>query len=185
MAIAQHCRLPEVAPQIVRFTACQNCCPFGDGVLDMLAHFFHCGRLNQRPDNGALLQTITHFQVFHGSGELADKGVIYRLLNIEAVDADADLARVAEFIGDGPFHRGIDIGILKDDVRRITAQLHRDFFHGLGGIAYQRFSYRRRAGKGDFAHLMAGHDRIAYLRGIACDRVKYAVRDARLFGEGK
>jgi hypothetical protein len=39
----------------------------------------------------------------------------------ETVHAHADLACVTEFIGNGPFYRGIDVSIVKDDIRRVTA----------------------------------------------------------------
>ena len=44
-------------------------------------------------------------------------------MNIEAVDADAGLPGVAELGDQRALDRFIDIGVVKDDKRRVTAEL--------------------------------------------------------------
>ena len=44
-------------------------------------------------------------------------------MNIEAVDADAGLSGVTELGDQRALDRFIDIGVVKDDKRRVTAEL--------------------------------------------------------------
>ncbi|SAG82555.1 Uncharacterised protein [Enterobacter hormaechei] len=139
MAVTEYGWHPEVAAKFVRFTPSQHRGALRYRIFDVLTHFLDSRRLNQRADNDALVQTVTHLQRLHRIGKLIDELVIDRLLNIETVYADADLPGVTELIGDRAFDGGINIRVLENDIRRITAQLHRYLFHGLCGIANQRF----------------------------------------------
>ncbi len=48
-------------------------------IFDVLTDFFDSRRLNQRADNDALVQTVTHLRRLHRIGKLIDKLVIDRL----------------------------------------------------------------------------------------------------------
>ena len=61
-------------------------------------------------------------QLRHGSGQFFGKGVVDAFLDQEPVGADAGLAGVAVLGGDGPLHRGIQVGIVEDDERGVAAQ---------------------------------------------------------------
>ena len=56
--------------------------------------------------------------------------VVDPLLHIDAVGADAGLAHVAIFGRHGARHRGVEIGVVEYDERRVAAQLQPDLFHG-------------------------------------------------------
>ena len=61
-------------------------------------------------------------------GESLGEGVVDAVLHQDAVGADAGLAGVAVFRGDRALDRGIDIGVVEDDERRVAAQFQRRFF---------------------------------------------------------
>ncbi|MNR32535.1 hypothetical protein D3C85_1501290 [compost metagenome] len=108
----------------MRFTARQYRSTFRHRIFHVLSHFIDGGTFNQRANDHALILTVAHFQRVHRLGKFCHKGVIDGFLNEEAVHADAHLSGIAKFIGNGPFHGGIYIGIFKDDIRCITPELH-------------------------------------------------------------
>lgn len=69
------------------------------------------------------LAAIAHFQGGDASDEFIAELVVDGAMNIEAVDADAGLPGVAELGDQRALDRFIDIGVVKDDKRRVTAEL--------------------------------------------------------------
>ena len=181
MTVPQYGWHPEIAAKGMRFTARQHGCATSNSVVNMFTYLVDRCAFNQRPDDDAVLKTISHLQRLHRISEFIHKFVVDGFLNIEAVHADAHLPGIAKLIGDRAFHSRVDVCILKDDVRSISPQLHRDFFHGFCGVTHQRFANRCRAGEGDFSHVPAGHNRVADFVRIPGDRVEYPIRYAGLF----
>src|SRR5712672_2954502 len=78
--------------------------------------------IDQRPDHRTRLEPVGDL---HRTGRLSEalgEGVIDAVLHQDAVGAHAGLAGVAIFRGDRPLDRGLDIGVVKDDERRVAAQ---------------------------------------------------------------
>ena len=67
-------------------------------------------------------------QLAHRLLEFFRKAVIHAVLYIQAVSADAGLPGVAKLRGQRAFHGVIQIGVIKDDERRVAAQLQRHLF---------------------------------------------------------
>ena len=93
----------------------------------MLFHFCYRFFIDQRPDGDAVIQPVADVQFAHCLLQFFGKTVIHAVLHIQAVGADAGLPGVAEFRGQRAFHGFVEVGIVKDDKRRVTAQLQRHF----------------------------------------------------------
>jgi hypothetical protein len=111
------------------------------------------------PLRHALLAPVADLQLPCFGDELLDEGVIDPGLHVDAVGADAGLARVAVFRDDGPLGGGIQIGVVEHDEGRVATKFHRNLLHRVGGLADQLLSDLGGAGEGDLAHLLAGHHR--------------------------
>src|SRR5215469_7837944 len=58
---------------------------------------------------------------------------------------------VAVFRGDRALDRHLDVGVVKDDERRVAAQFHRGLLDRGGALLHQQFAHLSRAGEGQFA----------------------------------
>ncbi len=83
----------------------------------------------------------------------ADECLINPFLDEYAVGADAGLTGITEFADHGSLHGCLEIGIVENDKRCITAEFHRRPFHRAGTLLHEQFSDSRRAGKSKLAHL--------------------------------
>jgi hypothetical protein len=122
----------------------------------MLFHLLHRLHVDQRPLHHAGFDAIAHFHGGNLRAQLLRKLVVNAFLHEKPVGADAGLSGIAELGRHRALDRGIDIGIVEHDKRRIAAELERDLLDGAGALRHQQFSDFGRAGEGEFAH-----DRIA------------------------
>jgi hypothetical protein len=60
------------------------------------------------------------------------------------------MRKVAVFGGHGTFHGRINIGIVKHNKRRISAQFHGESLHGTRTVPHQLFTHLGGAGEGQF-----------------------------------
>ena len=111
------------------FAAHLDACAFGDGIGDVLFDFFHGLLVNHWTGGDACIYAVTDVQLSYCIGELLRECVINAALYIQAVRADAGLAGIAVFGGDGAFDCCVQIGVVKYDERCVAAQFHRYFFH--------------------------------------------------------
>ena len=65
------------------------------------------------------------------------------VLDQEAVRAHAGLAHVAVLRGQRALDRGVEVGVVEDDERRIAAQLQRHLLHRRGALGHQLLADRR------------------------------------------
>ena len=110
----------------------------------------------------------------HRAGQLVDERVVDLVLREEAVGADAGLAHVAELRGERALDRGVEIGVVEDDERRVAAQLQPDLLHRAGGLAHQELADFGRAGEADEAHRRMLAHRLADRRRAAGEQVEDA-----------
>src|SRR5712671_3957928 len=83
-------------------------------------HTFRATGITAYLANGGALE---HAQEMAGYESPRGKGVIDAVLDQHAVGADAGLADIPVFRGDRALDRHFDIGVVKDDERRVSAQL--------------------------------------------------------------
>ena len=77
---------------------------------------------------------IADLQSLHRASELFEEFVGDPLVHIHALVADADLAAILEARQHGSTNRRADIGILRDDERRLAAELEPQELQVFGGV---------------------------------------------------
>ena len=87
-----------------------------------LSGFPSCARYSEQCGD-TLFKPIADLEFCHGRFELVGKGVINAFLHIDAIGADAGLSIIAKFGDQRPFHRRVEIGVVKYDEGCIAAQL--------------------------------------------------------------
>ena len=135
------------------------------------------------PWHDARLRPVADFEPADGVGQLGDEGVVNPVLRIDAVGADAGLAHVAEFRGDRAVDRGVDIGVVEHDERRVAAELEPDLLHRPRRLAHEELADLGRAGEADEAHRRMLAHRLADGGRIAGQHVEDARRKAGADGE--
>lgn len=111
----------------MRFAAGDHLRAFGDGIGNVFFNFGHCFLVDQRAGGDAVLQAVANAQFFHRLLQLLCETVIHPVLDVQAVGADAGLPGVAELRRQRPLDGFIKVGIVKDDKRRVAAQLEETF----------------------------------------------------------
>lgn len=91
----------------------------GDQEVDVLAVL----RRHQRPELGAFLGAGAEPQAFEAAGELVDELLLAFAVDVEARVGRADLAGVERRPGEVARDGGVDVGVGRDDARRLAAEL--------------------------------------------------------------
>ncbi len=115
--------------------------------------------------------------------ELLDKGVVDLVLGIDAIGADAGLAHVAEFRDHGAFDRGIEIGVIEHDERRVAAEFEAELLHADRGLPIKNLAHFGRAGETDHAHRRMLAQHLADGSGLTGQHVEHTLREAGLLGQ--
>lgn len=105
----------------------------------MLLDFRHGFFINQRPDSDVGLQAVADRELIYRLVEFFRKTIVNAVLNIQSIGADTGLPGVAKLRSQRAFDGFIQIGIVKDDKRRIAAQFQRHF---LMSLAHCSISWR-------------------------------------------
>ena len=156
----------------------ENARTLAQGIGDMPLDLLKRRGVDHRSDNDALLGAGADLHRRNPGGELSRKRVIDARLDQDAVGADAGLPAIAEFGGDCPFDRQIDIGIVEHDERRIAAQLEAEPLDAVRRPLHKQRADAGGSGERDFAHGLVGHQLLADLPRHACDDVNDTRRDA-------
>ena len=109
--------------------------------------------VDQRALGDALLGAVADLHRLDLGGELVDEGVVNAVLHVDAVGADAGLAHVAIFRHHGAVDRGVDVGIVEHDERRVAAQFHAGLLDGGRAHGQKLGADLGRAGEGQLAHV--------------------------------
>ncbi len=166
----------------------QQACALGQGVGDVLLDLLHRLFVDQGADLHAVVEAVSDPQRLRRLRQLGDELVMDGGLHIEAVGADAGLARVAVLRGHGARHGRVHIGVVEDQEGRVAAQLQTHLLDGVRRLLHQQTADLGRAGEADLAHRLIGRQFAADGRGRAGDDVEQAGRQARLFrqnGQGQ
>ena len=115
--------------------------------------------------------------------QLVGEGLEHALLHIDAVGADAGLAGVAVLGDHRAFDRGVEIGVVEDDERRIAAEFQRELLDRVGALAHQQAADLGRAGEGELAHQRVARHLAADLAGRAGQHRQQALGHAGALGQ--
>ena len=83
------------------------------------------------------LQPVADAQLLHGLDELVREGVVDLRLHDEAVRAHAGLAGVAVLALDGARDRGVEVGVVEHEERRVAAELERHLLHRARALRHE------------------------------------------------
>src|SRR5262249_53583938 len=115
---------------------------------------------------------------FHGRGEFGGERIVDGILHEDAIGADAGLAGVPVFGGDGPFNGGIEIGIIENDERSVAAEFERELLDGSSALRHQQLADFRSAGESHLANEGIGRKLAADFCWFAGDDVEDPCRNS-------
>lgn len=119
--------------------------------------------VDQRALLGVAFETCAHHHLADSFLQFLHKVVINTRLDIDPVGADTGLPGIAVLGGHQPGHRGIEIGVIKDDERGIATELQAHFLDRAAGLAHEQFAHRCRAGERYLANHRVGGQLLTHL----------------------
>ena len=165
--VGQHGRRIEEAGPVRRLAAGQHFGALCHRVVDQLDHLVAAFFVDQRAERDALVEAVAHLERRHLVGELFGEFVVHLLVHIEAVRRRAGLAHVAHLGDHRALDRGVDVGVLEHDERRVAAQFHRGLDDIVGGLMQQLAADLGRAGERHHAHARIVQHRATHLAGAS------------------
>lgn len=120
--------------------------------IDVVQGFFNCSVVRQRTDINPFFGPRTDLECLDPRAEFVRKFMVDAFLDKNAVCGDASLTGIPEFSVDARVHRGLEISIVEDDERRVSAQLEGQFFQGGAALAREQFAYTGASCKAQLAH---------------------------------
>jgi hypothetical protein len=139
------------------------------GVFDDFLDLVELHAVLQRPDLGALFQAVADHRGAGQRRQLVAHLVIDRLMHIEPLHGDADLAAVLEGAVENALGGGLRIDVVEHDAGVVAAQLQGDPLQGLRRPGHHLLAGGRRAGEGDLAHVGVRGHRRAQVVGVGDD----------------
>ena len=118
--VGEHGRFVEGAPERVALAADRRARAFRQRVGDMAFHLGDRLVVDQRALVDAGLGAVADAERGDRAGELVYECVVDLVLREQAVGADAGLPHVAELRSERAFDRGVEIGVVEDDERRVA-----------------------------------------------------------------
>ena len=105
------------------FPAHGHLCATCNGVGDMCTHLIQGGRLDQRSNLDPHLGARPNPKLGDFFGKFFGESIIDAILNINTICTDTGLPGIAILGSNRSLNRSIDIGIVKHNKRRVTAEL--------------------------------------------------------------
>ena len=130
-----------------------------------------------------IVEAVAHFKISGSGNQLFNKDIMNGVLHQNSVGADAGLAAVAVLRDQRPLHCRINIRVVKDNERRVAAQLHRGPLQRRGTGLLQSSPHLCRAGEGELPHQGTIGERWSYLRGCTDHNIQNPCRYARPLGK--
>src|SRR5579864_4691342 len=171
---------PALAADARRLAAVGDARALPPAGLDVAQHALALLGRHQRAEARLGVERIARDQAAGALHQALDQLGVDLLLDEQARAGGADLALAVEDAVVGALHRGVEIGVGEDDVRRLAAQLEGDTLDGGGGAAHDVAPDLGRAGEGDLGHLRVLDQGVADRRAAARDDVQDARRQAGL-----
>ena len=151
-----------------------------NGVVDERPHVGHRTPGDHRADLGTGVRSANG-QLLHPDSESLGELLDDRGVDVEPIRRGAGLAAVAELGGHGAVDGSVEIGVGRDDERRVATQLHRTVDDAFGGLAQQQSTDTGGAGERDLADPAVIEPRADHGGGIGGgDDVDDAVGNSRL-----
>src|SRR5690606_29471610 len=126
---------------------------------------FDCALVDERSDLRVVLEPVADLHAGSDFRETLREAIVDAALNEYAVRAYAGLPRVSILGGDGARDRGLDIGIVEHDKRRVAAELERELLQRGCALFHQRLADGRGAGEAQLTHEQVARELRADRRG--------------------
>ncbi len=153
----------------------------GNARFDQRLHPLELNMADERADMGAILRRIADPRLHADApGDFHDL-VIGAALDEHACRGITGLAGIVEAFENAGGHPLLDIGIGKDDVRRLSAEFERNALDRIGGVLADGDTRPRRTGEGHHVDVLVLRQRSPGMDAVAIDEVEDAGRKARLF----
>ena len=114
---------------------CQQLCAVLDCISDESLDTSALRLADQRTQLDSRIATVADPQGARAIDETLDERAVKRAVDVDALDAGADLAAVREGSPERTLDRAIEIGIVKDEHRILPAELERDRAQSFAGAA--------------------------------------------------
>ncbi len=179
--VGQHRRVDEVSAELVdRAATARDRGAVGPGRLEMPAHRCELLVSRERTHLGGRIHRVADDDPAGPGDQSVDKRVGHVAMDDDPRARHAGLAGRGEHTADDPIGRGVEVGVVENDLRRFAAQLERDAGEVLGGGVRDQLADRGRAGEGDLVHAGMTDQRGSDLRSPAGEDVEHARRETRL-----
>lgn len=122
--------------------------------------------------------------VLDGDEEVLDEFVDDGLVDKQAGGGGADLALVAEDANVSPLGGLVEVGVVKDEKRRLATSLESNVLHGATGHFHDFAASGSGAGKGNLVDVGVGGEGLASVLAVAVEDVEDARRETSLANEG-
>ncbi len=176
-------RLEVAATVVVRLAAGEHSGATTNRVLDVLAHLGGSLGVDQRADIGTLGQAIADPELGHRRLEFFGEGLVHAVLHVDAVDAHAGLPGVAVLGLHRALDRLVEVGVVEDDERRVTAQLQGHLLDAGRALGHQLGAHFGGAGEGDLAYRRVAREFVTDITGRAGDHAEHAPGNPGTLGQ--
>ena len=109
-------------------------------------------RVDQRALLGLAGEPVADAELPHRGDQLLGERLVDAVLHQQAVRAHAGLPGVAVLGRDRARDRGVEVGVVEHDERRVAAELERHLLHRLRALRHQQLADLGRAGERQLAH---------------------------------
>ena len=133
--VGEHGGLEDVAADVGAVLAAgEDGSPLLDRVLDVAAHGLELGTADEGTDLVGPVETDTQPQRRGCPGQPPGELVVEAVVDVDALQADAQLAGAGEAAADGAVHRRVEVGVVEDDHRVLAAEFQRAAHQPLRGF---------------------------------------------------
>ncbi len=103
----------------------------------VLLNLFERVGIDQRTLLHTGLEARADLQLRRFRGKFLHELVVDFFVRVKTIGADARLTRIPILRSDRPLNRGIDLGIVEHDKRRVASELERQFLQGRRALLHQ------------------------------------------------
>ena len=173
-------REEQIVTQLFRFLARHQGRAFLKGVLHVAFDLVVASLVDQRANIHVAVNAVTDGHFVDPLGKFFTKGIGHFLMHEDPVGTDTGLATTTELVGDEVVRRGVQIGVVEDDERRVATQFQGQFLDLLGGVDDQLAAHFCGARKAEHGYIRAFAECLPDDTGLAHHQVHHAVRHVRV-----
>ncbi len=165
----------QVVAKIFRFLAGHQGRAFFKSVLHVAFDLVVTSLIDQGAKIHVAVDAVTDGHFVDPLGKLFTEGIGHFLMHENPVGTNTGLAATAEFVGDKIVCRSVQIGVVKDNERRVAAQLQSQFLDLIRRVDNQLATHFSGAGEAEHGHIRAFAQNLADHAGLAHHQVDHAV----------